>query len=98
MLPRGMVSERPWACFHIRIYDAEGLPSMDSGLMAKMAVGSDRTVFIDPYVRVTFAGQQVETGERGSCRNPAPPPDRDQNGTRSGAGPFRFHHCQKPLM
>lgn len=59
MLPRGMVSVRPWACFHIRIYKAEGLPTMDSGLMAKMAVATDRTVFIDPYVRVTFAGQQV---------------------------------------
>lgn len=93
-----MVSERPWACFHIRIYNAEGLPSMDSGLIAKMAMGSDRTVFIDPYVRVTFAGQQVEMREQGSCRNPAPSPDRDQNRTRSGRGPFRFHHCQKPLI
>lgn len=60
MLPRGMVSERPWARFNIRIYKAEGLPTMDSGLMAKMAVVTDRTVFIDPYVRVTFAGQQVQ--------------------------------------
>lgn len=59
MLPRGMISERPWACFHIRIYKAECLPTMDSGLMAKVAVVTDRTVFIDPYVRVTFAGQQV---------------------------------------
>lgn len=98
MLPRGMVSERPWACFHIRIYNAEGLPSMDSGLIAKMAMGSDRTVFIDPYVRVTFAGQQVETREQGSGRDPAPPPDRDQNGSRSGTGPVGFHHCQKPSI
>lgn len=60
MLPRGMVSERPWARFHVRVYKAEGLPSMDAGLMARMAVGTDRTVFIDPYVRVTFAGQQVQ--------------------------------------
>lgn len=59
MLPRGMTSERPWARFHIRIYNAEGLPSMDSGLLAKVSMVTDRTVFIDPYVRVTFAGQQV---------------------------------------
>ena len=58
LLPRGMPSERPWARFRVRIYKAEGLPTMDSGLMAKMTVG-DRTVFIDPYVKVTFAGQQV---------------------------------------
>lgn len=58
LLPRGMPSERPWARFRLRIYRAEGLPTMDAGLMAKMSV-TDREVFIDPYVRVTFAGQQV---------------------------------------
>lgn len=60
-----MASERPWARFHVRIYKAEGLPTMDSGLMAKMAIGSDRKVFIDPYVRVTFAGQQVRRPQNG---------------------------------
>uniref|UniRef100_A0A8D3D626 Fer-1 like family member 4 n=1 Tax=Scophthalmus maximus TaxID=52904 RepID=A0A8D3D626_SCOMX len=61
LLPRGMASERPWARFRVRIYRAEGLPTMDSGLMAKMSKVTDRTVFIDPYVQVTFAGQQGET-------------------------------------
>ncbi|XP_008318944.1 fer-1-like protein 4 [Cynoglossus semilaevis] len=61
LLPRGMPSERPWARFRIRIYRAEGLPTMDEGLMAKMSRVTDRTVFIDPYVKVTFAGQQGET-------------------------------------
>ncbi|XP_058488607.1 fer-1-like protein 4 [Solea solea] len=61
LLPRGMASERPWARFRIRIYRAEGLPTMDAGLMAKMSKVTDRTVFIDPYVQVTFAGQQGET-------------------------------------
>ncbi|KAM4587956.1 fer-1-like protein 4 [Odontesthes bonariensis] len=60
LLPRGMPSERPWARFRIRIYRAEGLPTMEAGLMAKMSV-TDRAVFIDPYVQVTFAGQQGET-------------------------------------
>lgn len=32
---------------------------MEAGLMAKMSKVTDRTVFIDPYVQVTFAGQQV---------------------------------------
>lgn len=59
LLPRGMASERPWARFRVRIYKADGLPTMDAGIMAKMANVTDRTVFIDPYVRVTFAGQQV---------------------------------------
>ncbi|KAM7401688.1 hypothetical protein PAMP_016984 [Pampus punctatissimus] len=61
MLPRGMASERPWARFRIRVYRAEGLPTMDAGLMAKVSKVTDRTVFIDPYVQVTFAGQQGET-------------------------------------
>ncbi|XP_059184867.1 fer-1-like protein 4 [Centropristis striata] len=61
LLPRGMPSERPWARFRVRIYRAEGLPTMDAGLMAKMSKVTDRTVFIDPYVKVTFAGQQGET-------------------------------------
>ncbi|CAJ1052063.1 fer-1-like protein 4 [Xyrichtys novacula] len=61
LLPRGIPSERPWARFRIRIYRAEGLPTMDAGLMAKVSKVTDRTVFIDPYVRVTFAGQQGET-------------------------------------
>lgn len=59
LLPRGMAPERPWARFRLRIYRAEGLPTMDAGLMAKMSKVTDRTVFIDPYVQVTFAGQQV---------------------------------------
>ncbi len=54
-----MPSERPWARFRVRIYRAEGLPTMEAGLMAKMSKATDRTVFIDPYVQVTFAGQQV---------------------------------------
>ncbi|XP_061641783.1 fer-1-like protein 4 isoform X2 [Phyllopteryx taeniolatus] len=61
MLPRGMPSERPWARFRVRVYKAEGLPTMDAGLMGKMSKVTDRTVFIDPYVQVTFAGQQGET-------------------------------------
>ncbi|XP_061689432.1 fer-1-like protein 4 isoform X2 [Syngnathoides biaculeatus] len=61
MLPRGMPSERPWARFRVRVYRAEGLPTMDAGLMAKMSKVTDRTVFIDPYVQVTFGGQKGET-------------------------------------
>uniref|UniRef100_A0AAV2MM10 C2 domain-containing protein n=1 Tax=Knipowitschia caucasica TaxID=637954 RepID=A0AAV2MM10_KNICA len=69
MLPRGMAKDRPWARFRVRIYRAEGLPAMDSGLMARMAV-SDRTVFIDPYVQVTFCGQQGETSVAGASSSP----------------------------
>ncbi|KAM8868286.1 fer-1-like protein 4 [Synchiropus picturatus] len=70
LLPRGMTSERPWAKFRVRIYRAEGLPTMDAGLMAKMSKVTDRTVFIDPYVQVTFAGQQGETSVTSATCNP----------------------------
>ncbi|KAK1901731.1 Fer-1-like protein 4, partial [Dissostichus eleginoides] len=70
LLPRGMVSERPWARFRVRIYRAEGLPTMEAGLMAKMSKATDRTVFIDPYVQVTFAGQQGETSVASATSSP----------------------------
>uniref|UniRef100_A0A3B5ASK2 Fer-1-like protein 4 n=1 Tax=Stegastes partitus TaxID=144197 RepID=A0A3B5ASK2_9TELE len=69
LLPRGMPSERPWARFRVRIYRAEGLPTMEAGLMAKMSV-TDRAVFIDPYVKVTFAGQQGETSVANATSSP----------------------------
>ncbi|XP_037303839.1 fer-1-like protein 4 [Pungitius pungitius] len=70
LLPRGMASERPWARFRVRIYRAEGLPTMEAGLLAKMSKATDRTVFIDPYVHVTFAGQQGETSVASSTNCP----------------------------
>ncbi len=41
----------------LKIFRAEGLPSMNSGFMGKIM--RDKKVFLDPYVQVTFAGQQV---------------------------------------
>ncbi|KAF3856707.1 hypothetical protein F7725_017430 [Dissostichus mawsoni] len=70
LLPRGMASERPWARFRVRIYRAEGLPTMEAGLMAKMSKATDRTIFIDPYVQVTFAGQQGETSVASATSSP----------------------------
>ncbi len=57
LLPKRMPSERPWAKFVLKIFRAEGLPSMNSGFMGKIM--RDKKVFLDPYVQVTFAGQQV---------------------------------------
>ncbi|XP_076599691.1 fer-1-like protein 4 [Chaetodon auriga] len=70
LLPRGITSERPWARFRVRVYRAEGLPTMGSGLMAKMSKVTDRVVFIDPYVQVTFAGQQGETSVASTTSSP----------------------------
>lgn len=60
LLPKRMPSERPWAKFLLKIYRAEGLPSMNSGFMGNFSkMMGDKKVFLDPYVQVTFAGQQV---------------------------------------
>uniref|UniRef100_A0A672T2U3 Fer-1-like protein 4 n=1 Tax=Sinocyclocheilus grahami TaxID=75366 RepID=A0A672T2U3_SINGR len=56
LLPKRMPSERPWAKFVLKIFRAEGLPSMNSGFMGKIM--RDKKVFLDPYVQVTFSGQQ----------------------------------------
>lgn len=60
MLPKRMPVERPWAKFLLKIYRAEDLPSMNAGFLGSFSkMMSDKKVFIDPYVQVTFAGQQV---------------------------------------
>ncbi|XP_056157898.1 fer-1-like protein 4 [Lampris incognitus] len=61
LLPKGLGVERPWARFTVRVYRAEGLPTMEAGLLASLSKVTDRKVFIDPYVQVTFCGQQGET-------------------------------------
>lgn len=55
-----MPVERPWAKFLLKIYRAEDLPSMNAGFLGSFSkMIGDKKVFIDPYVQVTFAGQQV---------------------------------------
>lgn len=61
LLPRRMPAERPWARFLVKVYQAEGLPSMSAGFLGNFSKMMDKNVFIDPYVQVTFAGQQGET-------------------------------------
>lgn len=61
LVPVGFPSERPWARFYVRIYRAEGLPKMNSSIMAnvtKAFMGDDKDL-VDPYVVVMFAGQMV---------------------------------------
>lgn len=61
LIPRGFPSERPWARFYVRIYKAEGLPKMNSSIMANVtkAFIGDSKDLVDPYVVVMFAGQMV---------------------------------------
>lgn len=61
LLPEGVPPERQWARFYVKIYRAEGLPRMNTSLMANMkkAFIGDNKDLVDPYVQVFFAGQKV---------------------------------------
>ncbi|GAB1297252.1 Otoferlin [Apodemus speciosus] len=60
LLPEGVPPERQWARFYVKIYRAEGLPRMNTSLMAnvkKAFIGENKDL-VDPYVQVFFAGQK----------------------------------------
>ncbi|NWT05049.1 FR1L4 protein, partial [Mionectes macconnelli] len=62
LLPKRVPAERPWARVCIKLYRAEGLPSMSAGIMGGFSkIIGERKVFIDPYVQVSFCGQQVSS-------------------------------------
>ncbi|XP_066930260.1 otoferlin-like isoform X4 [Clytia hemisphaerica] len=63
LLPDGVPAERPKARIVCKFYRAEGLPKMNSGLMAnvKKAFTGEVRDLVDPYVDVQFAGQRAKT-------------------------------------
>ncbi|XP_038015241.1 fer-1-like protein 4 isoform X4 [Motacilla alba alba] len=71
LLPKRIPAERPWARVCIKLYRAEGLPSMTAGIMGGISkIIGERKVFIDPYVQVSFCGQQGETSVETSTTEP----------------------------
>uniref|UniRef100_A0A803T095 Fer-1 like family member 6 n=1 Tax=Anolis carolinensis TaxID=28377 RepID=A0A803T095_ANOCA len=72
LIPNGFPSERPWARFYVRIYKAEGLPKMNSSIMANVtkAFIGDSKDLVDPYVVVMFAGLMGRTTVQKNCANP----------------------------
>ena len=61
LLPDGVPAERQRAKYIVRIYRADGLPKMNSSVMAnlKHAFGAQNRDLVDPYVQVSFAGLTV---------------------------------------
>lgn len=60
LLPHRVPAQRPWARLRVRVYRAEGLPALRPGLLGSLARAlHDQHVLVDPYVRVSFLGQQV---------------------------------------
>ncbi|NWY72512.1 FR1L4 protein, partial [Erithacus rubecula] len=71
LLPKRVPAERPWARVCIKLYRAEGLPSMGAGIMGGISkIIGERKIFIDPYVQVSFCGQQGETSVETSTTEP----------------------------
>ncbi|XP_045689005.1 fer-1-like protein 4 isoform X2 [Phyllostomus hastatus] len=71
LLPRRVPAERPWARLRVRVYRAEGLPALRPGLLGSLARAlHDQRVLVDPYVRVSFLGQQGETSVREEAEAP----------------------------
>ncbi|KAI1891064.1 hypothetical protein AGOR_G00160050 [Albula goreensis] len=71
LLPKRMPVERPWAKFLLKVYKADDLPSMNAGFLGSFSkMMGDKKVFIDPYVQVTFAGQQGETSVESNTNAP----------------------------
>lgn len=61
LLPDGMPIERQRARFIVRVYRADGLPKMNSSIMAnvKKAFTGEIKDLVDPYVQISFAGLTV---------------------------------------
>ncbi|NXQ25195.1 FR1L4 protein, partial [Alaudala cheleensis] len=71
LLPKRVPAERPWARICIKLYRAEGLPSMRAGIMGGISkIIGERKVFINPYVQVSFCGQQGETSVETNTTEP----------------------------
>lgn len=68
LLPHGVQAERPWARLRVRVYRAEGLPTVRTGLLGSLARAlHDQNVLLDPYVWVSFLGQQVSHSYAPCC-------------------------------
>ena len=61
LLPDGVPADRQRANFTVKIFRAEGLPKMNTGVMAsvKKALTGEGKDLVDPYVQVSFAGHRV---------------------------------------
>ncbi|KAG7463981.1 hypothetical protein MATL_G00182400 [Megalops atlanticus] len=72
LLPQGFPSERPWARFYVKVYRAEGLPRMNSSIMANVtkAFIGDSKDLIDPYVVVSFFSQVGRTSTQKGTADP----------------------------
>lgn len=73
LLPEGVPAERQWARYYLKIYRAEGLPRMNTSIMAnvkKAFIGENKDL-VDPYVLIQFAGQKASMNKDAICSLPS---------------------------
>ncbi|XP_062700276.1 otoferlin-like isoform X1 [Aedes albopictus] len=72
LLPDGVPIERQRAKFIVKIYRADGLPRMNSSLMAnvKRAFTGEAKDLVNPYVQVSFAGLTGKTTVKKASYSP----------------------------
>ncbi|XP_038056596.1 otoferlin-like isoform X3 [Patiria miniata] len=72
LLPDNIPRVRQRATYTVRIFKAEGLPIMNSGLLAnvKKAFTGAFNDLVDPYVKVGFGGQAGKTSVKKHCYEP----------------------------
>ncbi|XP_046390175.1 otoferlin-like isoform X2 [Ischnura elegans] len=72
LLPDGVPAERQRARFIVRIYRADGLPKMNSSIVANVrkAFTGEVKDLVDPYVQVSFAGLTGKTSVKKNCYAP----------------------------
>ncbi|XP_055522373.1 otoferlin-like isoform X2 [Wyeomyia smithii] len=72
LLPDGVPIERQRAKFIVKIYRADGLPRMNSSLMAnvKRAFTGETKDLVNPYVQVSFAGLSGKSSVKKASYNP----------------------------
>ncbi|XP_014771959.1 otoferlin isoform X1 [Octopus bimaculoides] len=72
LLPEGVPVDRQRARFVIKIYKADGLPKMNTGIMAnvKRALTGEAKDLVDPFVQVSFAGRKGKTSVKKGAYEP----------------------------
>ncbi|XP_005102111.2 otoferlin, partial [Aplysia californica] len=72
LLPDGVPADRQKARYVVKIFKAEGLPKMNTGVMAsvKKAFTGENRDLADPYVEVHFAGHKGKTSVKKGCYEP----------------------------
>ncbi|XP_065213777.1 otoferlin-like isoform X2 [Planococcus citri] len=72
LLPDGVPVERQRARFIVKIYRADGLPKMNSSIVAnvKKAFTGELKDLVNPYVQVSFAGLTGKTSVKKHCYAP----------------------------